>query len=440
MTTTTTDPLDPLRQFREAVYPILDPSRDAAFEIIDAIASSRDARSAVEVSLSPTMERKFSSVYKGVERTRIDEEKLRPLLVRQAESFGTLLFNGRALYALDHSPYPRESAETVSDRGFVHGADGVVVGHQYSLLGRVMFETGSWVGVVNAERIATHQTPTAVGAAQIARLKEHSTLPVIVSADAEYVTDVVLDQADDRTQLLIRLRGNRKLFRAPEPKPENSRGRKPQHGEKIQLNREETLRTPDKVTRVERPGGGWVMISVWENVHVQSRPNLPLCAVRVQVFRSDGKPRYHRPLWLVWTGSAEMDWAEFWLVYLKRFCLECVHQFTKNSMCWTRGRFGYTGREERWTWMVMLAYWMLLLSAPGARDICRPWEKPMPEGKLPTPGRVQRDYLRIFLEVGSPTRPSKARGIAPGRPTGYRPQPRPRFNVVYKGKKAAAAR
>jgi len=64
----------------------------------------------------------------------------------------------------------------------------------------------------------------------------------------------------------------------------------------------------------------------------------------------------------------------------------------------------------------------------------------MPEGQLPTPGRVQRDYWRIFLEVGSPTRPPKARGIAPGRPTGYRPQPRPRFNVVYKGEKAAAAR
>jgi hypothetical protein len=112
---TTIDPLDPLRQFREAVYPILNPSRDAAFETIDAIASSRDARSAVEVSLSPTMGGKFSSVYKGVERTRIDEEKLRPLLVRQAESFGPLLFHGRALYALDHSPYPRLSAETVSD-------------------------------------------------------------------------------------------------------------------------------------------------------------------------------------------------------------------------------------------------------------------------------------------------------------------------------------
>jgi len=96
--------LEPLRQFREAVYQRLAPSRDAAFEIIDAIAASRDARSAVEVSLSPTMERKFSSVYKGVARTRIAEQEMIPLLVSQAEACGRLLFDGWALYALDHSP------------------------------------------------------------------------------------------------------------------------------------------------------------------------------------------------------------------------------------------------------------------------------------------------------------------------------------------------
>src|SRR5262249_52873041 len=95
--------LEPLNQFREAVYPMFYPSRDAAFEIIDAIASGRDARSAVEVSLSPTMERNFASVYKGVERTRFDPAGISSLLVRTAETVGTLLFDGWAIYALDHS-------------------------------------------------------------------------------------------------------------------------------------------------------------------------------------------------------------------------------------------------------------------------------------------------------------------------------------------------
>lgn len=434
--------LEPLNQFRSAVYQTIDPSRDAAFEIIDAIAASRDARSAVEVSLSSTFERKFSSVYKGVERARFDEEKLIPLLISTAEQNGTFTLDGWALYALDHSPYPRKSAPTVSNRGYVHGAEGIVVGHQYSLLGRVMHETGSWVGVVDCQRIATHQTPTRVGADQIAQLKASAQLPCIITGDSEYVTDEILDEADEKTRLLIRFRSNRKLFRAPQEKLPDSQGKKPrgrkaQHGEKIQLNKEETLREPDQQLRVEQSNGGWVIISVWKNVHVQSRPNLPICAVRVEVFQANGKRCYQRPLWLAWTGPAEMDWAKFWRVYLKRFCIECVHQFTKNSLAWTRGRFGYTGREERWTWMVMLAYWNLLLAAPAARDLARPWEKPVPAGQLPTPGRVQRDYQRIFREVGSPARSPKVRGIGSGRPKGFRPQPRTRFSVVYKSQKPA---
>jgi hypothetical protein len=430
--------IEALRQFREAVYQVFAPSRDAAFELIDAIAHSRDARSAVEVSLSPTMERGFGSVYKGVERTRVDWRQLHPLLLGEADRSGALLFDGWQLYALDHSPYPRPSAPTVSDRSFVHGADGIVVGHQYSLLGRVMHERGSWVGLVDWERIATHHRPTAVGATQIARLKLCRKQRRIISADSEYVTDAILDEADAETRLLIRFRGNRKLFRAAKPKPSSQRGPQPQHGEKLKLNQAETLQTPDRNYQIAQPGGGRVEIAIWENVHVESRSGIPLCAVRVEVFRANGQRRYKRPLWLAWTGPAEVDWPQFWRVYLKRFCLECVHQFTKNSLTWTRGRFGHTGREERWTTLVMLAYWQLLLCAPLARDLCRPWEKPMPAGALPTPGRVQRDYGRLFQEVGSPTRSPKVRGIAPGRSKGYRPAPRPHFEVVRKSEKAAA--
>jgi hypothetical protein len=426
--------IEPHIQFRKELYQILAPSRDAVFEIIDAIAASRDARSAVEVSLSPTMERNFSSVYKGIERTRIDVELLQPLLVKQAEASGTLLFEGWALYALDHSPYPRKTAPTIFDRGYVHGADGRVIGHRYSLLGRVMHEQGSWIGIVDCRRIATHQSPQVVGATQVALLKEQGTLRRIIAADAEYPVADMLDQADEKTRLMIRLRGNNKLFGEPEPRPPGKRGAPKKHGKKIKLNRAETLGEPAHRLRVEEDDGGWVVISVWERMHFKSRPDRPLCAIRVECFKADGTRRFQRPLWLLWTGPAEMEWASFWKVYLRRFCLERVHQFTKNSLAWTRGRFGHTEREERWTWLVMLAYWQLLLAAPIAGDIRRPWEKPTPAGKLPTPARVQRDYLRIFAEIGSPTGSPKVRGIPPGRPRGYRPSPRPRFRVVYKGR------
>lgn len=425
-----------LRRFRDEVYQVFGASRDAAFEIIDAIASSPHARSAVEVSDSPLMQRRYASVYKGLERTRIDEDSLRMLLVQQADMSGELQVAGYMIQALDHSPYPRQSAPTVEDRGCVHGADGVVIGHQYSLLGRVMHETGAWVGVEDCERIATDQTPVQVGAEQVARLRRTSasTCKHIITADCEYLTQDMLDQADARTELLIRLKSNRVLFQRPVPRTPGQRGRPSKHGRRIKLSDARTLGKPDAVCTHVADDGEWVEIAVFKGVHFRSHPDLHGCVIRVRAFRADGRRKFARPMWLYWTGPPDMDWLTFWRVYLKRFCIESVHQFTKNSLAWTSARLGYTDREERWTWLVMLAYWQLLLSAPLAADARRPWQKPMPPGRLPTPARVQRDYWRIFLAVGTPALPPKRRGISPGRPPGYRPPPRPRFQVIVKAK------
>jgi hypothetical protein len=421
-----------LRQFRSEVYQVFEPSRDAAFELIDAIASSPAARSAVQVSDSPLMTRGYASVYKALERTRIDPAALSDLLVRQAEAHGELSVAGYAIYSLDHTPYPRASAPTVSDRGYVHGADGQVIGHQYSLLGRVLHAEGAWVGVTHCERIPTDRTPVQVGAAQVAQLRQRATLPSIITADSEYLTQEMLDQAHDRTPLLIRMKSNRVLYHAPKAVRRRAPGRPTVHGRRFQLNEARSLGQPDQVAHVPAADGGWIEIVVFQAVHVKSHPHRPGCAVRVQAFRADGTRRFARPIWLFWTGPAEMDWSTFWRVYLKRFCIEAVHQFAKNALAWTCARLGSTAREARWTWLVLLAYWQLVLAAPIARDAHRPWQKPMPPGRLPTPARVQRDYWRIFLTVGSPVLPPKRRGLSPGRPTGFRPPPKARFPVVIK--------
>ena len=271
---------------------------------------------------------------------------------------------------------------------------------------------------------------------------------MLVTADSEYVTEAILDTLADPPAeqeggsaepvvplyLLIRFKGNRNLHEtAPTVRRPGQRGPLPQHGAKLKLNRPQTLRPPAVSLRVEEAKGGWVEIEVWPELHVETRPSIPLCAVRVRVFKADGTPRYQRPLWLAWSGPAQMDWANFWRVYLRRFCLEAVHQFTKNSLSWTRARLGDTEREERWSWLVWLAYWQLVLAAALARDARRAWEKPTKSACRPTPGRVQRDYGSLFWRFGSPVRSPQPRGIPMGRAVGYRPAPRPRYEVVYKG-------
>lgn len=98
--------LQPLRQFRQEVYQIFSPGQDAAFEIMDAITDSPHARSVVEVSLAPGMQRQFSSVYKGLERARIDRRALTRLLVRlaedQVERYNELIAAGRRGDAVEY--------------------------------------------------------------------------------------------------------------------------------------------------------------------------------------------------------------------------------------------------------------------------------------------------------------------------------------------------
>jgi len=422
-----------LNQFRREVYQILHPSRDAAFEIMDAITQSPGARSAVEVSLAAGMQRKFSSVHKGLERTRVDTSAVRSLLVRTAATQEHFLVAGYAVWALDHTPYPRPNAPSVADRGFVHGADGQAIGHQYSLLGRGMHPTGGWIGVTDIRRIPTTISPTQLGAQQVADLKKLSPTPFILTADSEYFTEAVLEQVEPGVcEALVRVKSNRVLYAAPAA-PTGARGRPPVHGPRLKLNDPPSLPAAARTYRLEEADGSWTTLEVWLNVHERRWPTHPLCLLRVQQFNATGTLRCQRPLWWVWSGPGAMDWPTFWKVYLRRVCLESLHQFCKNSLTWTSTRLGHTDREERWTWLVILAYWQRLLALPAARDTRRPWEKPPMPGRQLSPARVQRDLGRILAELDSPVRPPKPRGNPRGRARGYRPAPRPRYPVVYKG-------
>ncbi len=93
-------------------------------------------------------------------------------------------------------------------------------------------------------------------------------------------------------------------------------------------------------------------------------------------------------------------------------------------------------RQDRWTWVVLLAGWQLLLARDVARDCPRPWERAATAGLLPLP-RVQRDYGRILVQFGLGVAAPKPRGKAPGRPVGTRLAPKPRQPLLQRRLKAA---
>ena len=120
------------------------------------------------------------------------------------------------------------------------------------------------------------------------------------------------------------MKRNRVLYRSPPPSTPK-RGRPKLHGRRLKLNQTNTLGKPNTLITVPDETGGWIEIAVWTPVHVKTHPHLPSCAIRIRAYRPDGTRRFKRPMWLLWTGSPDMEWATFWKTYLKRFCIESVH-------------------------------------------------------------------------------------------------------------------
>jgi hypothetical protein len=151
------------------------------------------------------------------------------------------------------------------------------------------------------------------------------------------------------------------------------------------------------------------------------------------VVRADGTPKYKQPLWLMVVGALEGQQAA--RLYQPRWREETWHRQAKDLFGWSRAQLGDVERQDRWTWVVLLAGWQLLLARELARDCPRPWEKAA-EGPVPL-ARVQRDFGRILEQFGLRVAAPKRRGKAPGRATGTRLEPKARQPLLKRRQQAA---
>ena len=62
----TQESISQLKQFRHELYETFDLRRDALMELIDALSSTPNARSVVELSLSPLFRQEYSSVHDAI--------------------------------------------------------------------------------------------------------------------------------------------------------------------------------------------------------------------------------------------------------------------------------------------------------------------------------------------------------------------------------------
>jgi hypothetical protein len=220
--TTTQEHINKIIEFRQAIHAKgFGKERDALSEALDAICMTGSLSSFPMLSLSKGFQRQWHSLYKAVERGKVNDEWLCQRLSQQIPR------KGIQHYALDETAWPRPSARTMDDLQYVYhptpaiNGGSVCVGYPYSLLDWVPEADQSWSLSVSVKRIPSQMTSSEMGVSQIKALSENRAdledVLDIVAADAKYGNAKFLRPLQGQNCAVVtKLRQDRVLYQKPE--------------------------------------------------------------------------------------------------------------------------------------------------------------------------------------------------------------------------------
>jgi DDE superfamily endonuclease len=431
----TPEPTTSLPQFRQEVYQTLGHRQDSLFELIDALLSAEGPQPLVHLSQAPAARRRWPSLPDALAAGRIAVAALQPVLGR---SLPPPVPGERLVWALDGTCWPRAGARTSPGRTYgrtpLAGArpDAVMQpGWEYQWLVALPEAGGSWVLPLDVRRRGPDApAPTDLAVAQLQAVlaaRPPAAARPVVTFDSQYCP-TTLARARLAVDCLVRLPRRRRLYRTPGPY--RGRGRRPIHGAVVRTHDAATHPPPDQQAAGHDPTHGAITVRVWHALHPQGGHDAPFTLVCIQVEHLPRKGTRPGPLWLAWVGGPlPADLLDLWRCYARRFTIEHGFRFLKQALGWTTIRVRAPDAADRWSWLVALACWELWLARPLVVDRRLPWERPLSAGRL-TPGRVRRAFAGLLLTLGTPARPPRPRGNAPGRRPGQCPGPQPRQPVV----------
>jgi hypothetical protein len=437
-----------LRAFRSQVYALFGCRRDALFEALDAVLSAPALETPAHLSLAPTCQRGWGSLYDALNAGSMDLPRLETLV---ASSSLYLVEPTTTWYAVDASVWPRCDAETSPERGYYHHpyrhshGQPIVAGWNYSWVVQVPLRCSSWTAPLRVRRIAPGDNLKLVAAEQIRSwYRQISTVKPdtpgsIFSIDAGYdPVQLSLALADLPVGLLVRLRAGRCFYADPTSQPPTGRPRR--HGAKFVCDNPATWPIPQRMWTSTEPHHGRVCVQAWSGLHAapqnhatrgtrQPRPLIRGTLIRLEVERLPRPTTAPTPLWFWWSGCTPPDLSEVWHAYIARFSIEHTFRFFKQTLKWTTPKLRTPAAADRWTWLLILAYVQLRLARDAVADIRLPWQPPLPPERR-TPARVRRAFPHLLAQVGSPANAPKPCGRSPGRPLGKRSPPAQRFPAV----------
>jgi len=428
-----------LQQFRKTVYQSLRKRADAFLDLLDALTVAGHVNSPVALSEETPYRRKFSSAFDTLQQAEFDFDELLPALYEYQPPDSEKIA-GYEVYGLDSTPNERPEAETLEDRGShkTQKDEPVRYGHKYSWLTRLIQWGTSWVAPVDVIRVSTSSSDSQTDAVQVQELDRRHPNPKVIVADSLYANHrfLAIFETLKHAFVLVRLRGNTALWGNPKPHPKGTRGAPAKHGPKFKLSA--PCRTPDKSDTLLL-GAQTVILQAWHGLHFKKVPGLLGTVLKVEFLRSDGTPRYKRPMWLFWSGPEEIPLQDLCRMYLWRFAIEHFFRFCKQHLGLNANQSTDEVSIDQWMWLCALAYWQRLLMGDEVEHLRPAWypAKPTNGAQKMTPGLVQRGALRILVRLGTPAKATRTAGKGKGRAKGYRPTSRTRFPIVKKAKSSS---
>jgi hypothetical protein len=440
--------LDALSRFRAGFFSCLTARADALFELTDAVlCADGPVRSLVDLTLVAEHRRGHGAMYDALNHGGLDVDRLR----RTLAGLPLPRFEGRRLVlAVDVSPWLRPDAGCSPDRLFCHtyarASDDhqMIPGWPYSWVAALEPGRTSWTAVLDVVRLGPDHDAAAVTAGQlrdvVARLiaaGQHvpGDPDILIVADAGYdLPRLAVLLADLPVTVLGRLRSDRVFYRPAPPRSPYQRGRPAHHGGAFRFADPATWHTAQVTTVTDTDRYGEAHATAWDRMHpklarrcawLDHDGDLPVVegtVIRLEVERLPGD-RTPDPVWL-WCAATNLtpsDVDRTWQMFLRRFDLEHTFRLLKQTLGWTKPKLRTCEAADRWTWLTISAYTQLRLARPLARDLRRPWEKPLPANRL-TPARVRRGFRNIRPHTGSPASAPKFCRPGPGRPPGSKNQ------------------
>ena len=413
------------QKFRQQTYQMLGKAKDATFELMDSVMTTRNVSCLAEFSLSPLFRRKWSSTYEALEDSRPNRNKLMTRYIEEVTS------SEYVLLGIDHTAWGRRGAKTLRDRTYEHQAasnNSVTIGQGYSTIAWLPEKSGSWALPLRHERITSYEKPISKAVWQLKQVSKHIQQKVLVVLDSEYGNGSWVNQTGEiPVSKMMRIRSNCCLWSKPESYL--GRGRPKKHDKKFKVNDQTTWWSADETVEIEDPKLGKLKLSRWDNLHFRSSASYDMSLIQVQRLDDKGYATKRRPLWLVWIGEQFLELKDIWTQYARRFGVDHWYRFAKQRLHWTLPNLSTAKQCERWSDLMPLMTWQLWLAKNLVEQCHLPWQSQV---KNLTPGRVAQSILPLLIEIGTPASSPKTRGKSPGWVKGQKRRCKKRYPIAKK--------